>query len=82
MDDVGSLLIAQLKEAGSRIIEIDYSDTATIESSATELKAQNITIDVLINCGGTKVHPFEWHAHEFDDIMERFAVMVAVRLRY
>ena len=50
--DVGSLLIAQLKEAGSRIIEIDYSDTATIESSATELKAQNITIDVLINCGG------------------------------
>lgn len=52
VSDVGSLLIAQLKEAGSRIIEIDYSDTATIESSATELKAQNITIDVLINCGG------------------------------
>jgi hypothetical protein len=28
---------------------------------------------------GIKVRPLEWDAHDFEDIMERFAVMVAVR---
>ncbi|KAK1834721.1 NAD(P)-binding protein [Podospora conica] len=68
--------IADLRATNSDIVQIDYKDETTIKSTANELAEKNVILDVLINCGGIKVRPLEWHLHEEEDLMERFQVMV------
>ncbi|KAH8903089.1 short chain dehydrogenase [Coniochaeta sp. PMI_546] len=68
--------IADLKATNADIIQIDYENGTTIKSAADELAAKGVTLDVLVNCGGIKVRPLEWHLHEQEDLMERFQVMV------
>lgn len=42
----------QLRGTNSDIIHLDYKDEDTIKLAAADLKAKNISLDVLVNCGG------------------------------
>ncbi|KAK0721316.1 hypothetical protein B0T21DRAFT_414511 [Apiosordaria backusii] len=68
--------ITDLRATNSDIVQIDYKNETTIKSAADELAEKEVKLDVLINCGGIKVRPLEWHLHEQEDLMERFEVMV------
>ncbi len=42
----------QLKATDSRIIQIDYKDEDTIKSAAADLVTKNVSLNVLVHCGG------------------------------
>jgi len=51
----------QLRETGSEIVEIDYNDEGTIKAEAADLQEKGVSLDALINCGGTSY--FHTHIH-------------------
>ncbi|KAF4461031.1 NAD(P)-binding [Fusarium albosuccineum] len=65
--------IADLRQTGADIVEIDVKNETSIINAAKQL--HDTKLDVLINCAGIKPRPLEWYAHEEEDLMERFQVM-------
>ncbi|KAG8164191.1 hypothetical protein KVR01_006109 [Diaporthe batatas] len=68
--------IEDLKATGSDVVELDLKSEQTIKETAQSLVEKNVTIDVLFLSAGIGVYPLEWQAHEKEDLMERFEVMV------
>ncbi|KAK3365582.1 hypothetical protein B0T24DRAFT_597363 [Lasiosphaeria ovina] len=74
--------IADLRRRPSTcgIIEVDHKDEDNIKKAAQNLLQQDIKLDVLVNSGGLyEVQPQKWDAHQADDLMERFQVMVVLQ---
>ncbi|KAM0215442.1 hypothetical protein ACHAPA_004174 [Fusarium lateritium] len=67
------LSIADLKEIGAEILEINYLAEDTIKNAAEAYGDK--PLDILINVGGLPPHPKPWSEQSSDLMVERFRVM-------
>ncbi|KAI1131860.1 hypothetical protein F5Y10DRAFT_36334 [Nemania abortiva] len=68
--------VGDLRDAGAKIIQIDYTDEETIIQAAKVLEKSEGHLNFLINCGGVNTKPRQWDGGEAANlVLDKFKIM-------